>query len=81
MGCPFTLFAGGARAGAVGQARRYIAVLLGVTLAGMASIAGVVLGLTWLRARATGDLQAGQEIAATSVIALKSAWQGKGGSN
>ena len=28
------------------------------------------------------DLQeAGQEIAATSVIALKSAWQGKGGSN
>lgn len=32
-------------------------------------------------ARVAGDLQAGQEIAATSVIALKSAWQGKGGSN
>ena len=31
--------------------------------------------------RVAGDLQAGQEIAATSVIALKSAWQGKGGSN
>ncbi len=28
-----------------------------------------------------GDLQAGQEIASTSVIALKAAWQGKGGSN
>ncbi len=31
--------------------------------------------------RVAGDLQAGQEIAATSVIALKAAWQGKGGSN
>lgn len=31
--------------------------------------------------RVAGDLQAGQEIAAASVIALKSAWQGKGGSN
>ncbi|MHB1123181.1 MAG: efflux RND transporter periplasmic adaptor subunit [Ramlibacter sp.] len=31
--------------------------------------------------RVAGDLQAGQEIAATAVIALKSAWQGKGGSN
>ena len=31
--------------------------------------------------RVAGDLQAGQEIARTSVIALKAAWQGKGGSN
>jgi membrane fusion protein, heavy metal efflux system len=28
-----------------------------------------------------GELQAGQEIATTSVIALKAAWQGKGGAN
>lgn len=28
-----------------------------------------------------GDLQSGQEIATTSVIALKAAWQGKGGAN
>lgn len=31
--------------------------------------------------RVTGGLQAGQEIATASVIALKAAWQGKGGSN
>lgn len=31
--------------------------------------------------RVAGELQAGQEIAATSVIALKAAWQGKSGSN
>lgn len=31
--------------------------------------------------RVAGDLQAGHEIARTSVIALKAAWQGKGGSN
>lgn len=31
--------------------------------------------------RVGGDLQAGQEIATSSVIALKAAWQGKGGSN
>lgn len=28
-----------------------------------------------------GDLRAGQDVASTSVIALKAAWQGKGGSN
>ena len=28
-----------------------------------------------------GELQSGQEIATTSVIALKAAWQGKGGAN
>ena len=31
--------------------------------------------------RITGELQPGQEIATGSVIALKAAWQGKGGSN
>ena len=31
--------------------------------------------------RVTGGLQAGQEVATASVIALKAAWQGKGGSN
>jgi cobalt-zinc-cadmium efflux system membrane fusion protein len=31
--------------------------------------------------RVTGALQAGQEVATASVIALKAAWQGKGGGN
>jgi cobalt-zinc-cadmium efflux system membrane fusion protein len=31
--------------------------------------------------RIAGELQPGQEIATGSVIALKAAWQGKGGSN
>ena len=31
--------------------------------------------------RIQGDVQAGQEIATSSVVALKAAWQGKGGSN
>ena len=41
----------------------------------------IVLASAGQTVRVTGGLQAGQEIATVSVIALKAAWQGKGGSN
>jgi hypothetical protein len=40
-----------------------------------------VLSSAGQQVQVTGELQAGQQVAATSVIALKAAWQGKGGNN
>ena len=48
---------------------------------GFAALPVKVLASAGASVRIEGELQAGQEIATASVIALKAAWQGKGGSD
>ena len=48
---------------------------------GFVAMPVTVLSSSGQSVQATGPLRAGQEIAASSVIALKAAWLGKGGSN
>jgi hypothetical protein len=79
--CPLPMAARAGRAAAVRGAPGRQGLCLRAHGHGLRGHARHGVGQCFQSVRVTGGLQAGEEVATASVIALKAAWQGKGGSN